>query len=233
MEPDIFTDGDTGRSYTFAQLRDLSVQFGKGLKGTWKWKKGDVLAFYTPNHIDVPPAVFGLLWAGGIGCPVNPLYTVDELVHLLRDSGSKALACQKASLPIALQAAKQVGIPEDRIILLGDARDESGRHQHFTDIKASPFSFGYSKTRVDPHKDLAFLVYSSGTTGLPKGVCLSHYNIVANVLQVADNDGRYLHCNGGYDNKGDKQLGVTPFFHIYVSQGDCDSEFPIFAMLDD
>ena len=65
------------------------------------------------------------------------------------------------------------------------------------------------RERLDPDNDLAFLVYSSGTTGLPKGVMLSHLNIVANVLMITSSVGR------NYSWKSDKLLGILPFYHIY------------------
>ncbi len=212
--PEIFTDGETGRTYTFGELRSAALEFGRGLKSLWGWKAGDVLAFFTPNSIDTPVLTAGLLWAGGVACPANPLYTAAELAHQLRNSGATALVTQLSFVETAASAAAEVGIPADRIILLGDDRDAAGRYRHFTAIRGSSSS---EPARIAPRTDLAFLVYSSGTTGLPKGVCLSHYNVVANILQMAQIDGLYILPYGGLDGKGDKVLGVTPFFHIYVS----------------
>lgn len=69
---------------------------------------------------------------------------------------------------------------------------------------------------MDPKKDLAFLVYSSGTTGHPKGVMLSHENIVANTLMIKVAEGGNLSWKGGKDGRGDKILAFLPFYHIYV-----------------
>ncbi|EPE10362.1 4-coumarate- ligase [Ophiostoma piceae UAMH 11346] len=212
---EIFTDSETGRCYTFGDLRSASLEFGNGIQSLWNWQRGDVMAFYTPNSIDTPPIMLGLLWAGGISSPANPLYTEHELTFQLRDSGAKAVATQLAHLEITRKAAKAAGIPEDRIILLGDQRDPSGKFRHFSDIQ-SPTATGHKKAvAVGAHGDLAFLVYSSGTTGLPKGVCLTHRNVIANILQMSTVDGLYFHPYGGLDGKGDKGLGITPFFHIY------------------
>jgi acyl-CoA synthetase (AMP-forming)/AMP-acid ligase II len=185
-----------------------------------------VLAFYTPNSIDTAVVTSGLLFAGGVASPANPTYTVEELAFQLTDSGAKAVATQLPLLGTVRAAAAKVGIPEDRVILLGDGRDESGKFKHFTAITSKGW---YSRTKVDPKKDLAFLVYSSGTTGLPKGVCLSHYNVVANILQMREIEGRAFLPDGGPDGKGDKMLGVLPFFHIYVSpsQGASPTDAPL------
>ena len=228
----IYTDPDTSRSYTYvcillilsnirpnnaqAQVRSTAIDFGKGLKALWEWKKGDVLALYTPNCIDTPAIIWGTHWAGGIISPANPGYTTDELAFQLKDSRAKGLVTQKAFLQSATEACKKVGIPEDRIILLGDERDL--RYKHFTSIKNISGVNRARRAKIDPKKDLAFLVYSSGTTGHPKGVMLSHENIVSNVLmgRVGDGNGKNLKWEGGKDNKGDKILAFLPFFHIYV-----------------
>ncbi|KAM3077593.1 hypothetical protein ACMFMG_006929 [Clarireedia jacksonii] len=209
----IYTDAETSRSYTYAQVRDTAIEFGKGLKAVWEWQKGDVLALYTPNCIDTPAVLWGAHWAGGIVSPANPGYTVDELAFQLKDSGAKALVTQKPFLKSAQEACRKVGIPDDRIILVGDERDETSKFKHFTNIRNLSGATRYRRTKMKP-KDLAFLVYSSGTTGHPKGVMLSHGNIVANtlMLDLAEN---HLSWEGGKDGKGDKVMAVLPFFHIY------------------
>lgn len=213
----IFTDPATLRSYTFSSARSAALAFGTGLRARWSWRKGDVLALYTPNSIDTAAVTLGCLWAGGVVSPANPLYTVDELAWQLGDCGAKGLVTQVAYLETAREACRRVGIPEGRIVVVGDERDGTGRVKHFEDVKGTGYMGWYKKTRVDPGRDLAFLVYSSGTTGLPKGVCLSHGNMVANLLQFAHMEGRTFFPTGGPDGRGDKQLGILPLFHIYVS----------------
>ncbi|KAK4116440.1 acetyl-CoA synthetase-like protein [Canariomyces notabilis] len=212
---EILTCGETGRSYSWADVRSASIEFGKGLKARWGWKKGHVLAFYTPNSVDTPILTLGALWAGGVVSPANPLYTVDELAFQLRHSRAKGLVTQVAYLETAIAAAKKAGLPLDRVILLGAQRDPSGRQRHFSSIRSISYTGRYAKAKINPKTDHAFLVYSSGTTGLPKGVSLSHYNMVANVLQAAYVEGSQWRSQGGVDGKGDKQLGILPFFHIF------------------
>jgi long-subunit acyl-CoA synthetase (AMP-forming) len=212
----IYMDPDTSRSYTYAQVRSTAIDFGKGLRALWDWKKGDVLALYTPNCIDTPAILWGTHWAGGIISPANPGYNVDELAFQLKDSGAKALATQKPFLENARKACKKVGIEEDRIILLGDERDETARFKHFLNVRNISGASRYRRAKIDPKKDLAFLVYSSGTTGHPKGVMLSHENIVSNVMQGKVGEGGKLSWKGGEDGQGDRLLAFLPFFHIYV-----------------
>nr|POE82670.1 putative 4-coumarate--coa ligase 1 [Quercus suber] len=209
----LLIDAETNRSYTYAQLRTAALDFGKGLKSLWDWQKGDVLALYTPNSIDTAPITWGCHFAGGIVSPANPGYTVEELAFQLKNSGAAALVTQLAHVKIAAAACKNVGIPEERIILIGDAKDSSAYFKHFTSIRNISGATRYRRTKVDPVKDLAFLVYSSGTTGHPKGVMLNHRNIVANVLQQAVGE-RKLNANPGPGEAG-SMIAVLPFFHIY------------------
>ncbi|KAL8713619.1 MAG: hypothetical protein Q9220_002481 [cf. Caloplaca sp. 1 TL-2023] len=211
----IYQDSDTGRSYTYSQVKQTAIDFGKGLKAVWEWEKGDVLGLFTPNSIDTPAVLWGCHWAGGIVSPANPGYTADELTFQLKDSGAKGLVTQKALLATAVKAAERAGIPLDRIILLGDERDATVRFKHFQSVRNLAGTSRYRRTRPNPETDLAFLVYSSGTTGHPKGVMLSHKNIVSNILQGKVGEGGQLTWNGGPDGQGDRVLAFLPFYHIY------------------
>ncbi|KAE8148032.1 hypothetical protein BDV25DRAFT_131569 [Aspergillus avenaceus] len=211
----VYQDADTQRYYTYQGLKEAALSFGKGLKAMFDWRKGDVLALFTPNSIDTPVVMWGAHWAGGVVSPANPAYTLEELAFQLKNSGAKAVITQVPQLPVVKEAAKQAGILEDRIILVGDQRDPEARIKHFTSIRNISGATRFRKTKINPAKDLSFLVYSSGTTGIPKGVMLSHTNIIANILQLAAGEDGNLTWNGGADGKGDRVLAFLPFFHIY------------------
>ena len=213
--PVIYRDADTHRSYTYADVKKTAIDFGTGLKALWDWKKGDVMTLFSLNCVDTPAVIWGCHWAGGIISPANPGYTARELTFQLKDAGSKALVTQWHFLPIAQEAARYAGIPEDRVILIGDERDNSMKVKQFQSIKNTAGTARYRKTKVNPRLDLAFLVYSSGTTGCPKGVMLSHENIIANILMGAAMEGGNLTWNGGKHGKGDNLIAFLPFFHIY------------------
>lgn len=207
-------DAATQKSYTYAQVRDTATAFAHGIRAVWDWKKGDVMAIFSPNCIDTPSIMYGVAWTGGVISPANPTYTVDELAFQLTNSEAKALVTQIPFLPIAREAAKKAGIPEDRIILMGARRDPDTRFKHFTSIRNLAGTSRYRRAKINPKKDVAYLVYSSGTTGLPKGVMLSHTNVIANVLQVSHAD-QNLKWHEGHDGKGDRIAAFLPFFHIY------------------
>ena len=159
--------------------------------------------------------------------PANPAYSVSELSFQLKDSGAKAVLTQEPFLNTVLEAAKNASIPPSRILLIGDG---SGVNEvkHFTDlIRAAGDEVIHERSRRSP-TDLAYLVYSSGTTGLPKGVMLTQRNIVAQVLMltVAQSE---LSWNGGPGGSGDTVLAVLPFYHIY-GRSTVTMVFVVFAL---
>jgi 4-coumarate--CoA ligase len=168
------------------------------------------MALFTPNSADIASVTFGTLWAGGVVCPMNNLYTVDELASLLKSSGAKGLTTHFSCLHVAVKAASIVGLPLNRIILIGEQSDPQRRVKHFSSLMREGEVVGVEgKVDINPKKDLAFLVYSSGTTGLPKGVMLNHENIVANILQNSTPDAEMLSW------RNDSLISFLPMFHIY------------------
>jgi 4-coumarate--CoA ligase len=149
---------------------------------------------------------WGAHFAGGIVSPANPAYTVRELAHNSRDSGARILVTQKHLLKPALEAATEAGIEKSNVILIGEER--GGGVRHFRDILVDGGNAG-DREKVDALKDLAYLVYSSGTTGRPKGVMLTHSNAVSDLHMLHSSEGELLKWDK------DKILSVLPYYHIY------------------
>ncbi|PWY69111.1 luciferase [Aspergillus heteromorphus CBS 117.55] len=202
----LLTDAITGRSLSFQQVRRRALHFGHGLQTHWDWQPGDVLVVFAPNSIDLPPLIWGTLAVGGVVCPVNSSYRADELLHPLQDARAQAIVTTKAQASIVYNAVDRAGLSRDRVILL----DETSPSPAWigTQGEAVPDA-PHDPLIRRPAQDLAFLVYSSGTTGLPKGVMLSHRNLVANLLQNEAVDQGHLTW------QNDRAIAVLPFFHIY------------------
>ncbi|OJJ45318.1 hypothetical protein ASPZODRAFT_143959 [Penicilliopsis zonata CBS 506.65] len=204
----ILADVYSGRSFTFHDLQRRSLHVGHILRRRFGWHKGDVLSLVCGNSIDTPAIIWGVLAIGGIASPLNPNLPADQLAFYLQDSGAKAVVTQKAQYPAVLQACQKVGLATDRIIVIDDPTQASLFQCAASALPDAAAVAAHRPPVEDPQKEVAVLVYSSGTTGLPKGVMLSHTNIVINLLQLAAVDDGYL-------THRDSALAFLPFFHIY------------------
>ncbi|MBT2597408.1 AMP-binding protein [Arthrobacter sp. ISL-72] len=192
-------DGTSGGETSYRQLLEQIDAVAGAVSALGLGPHG-VAAILCPN-IPAFAAVFhGLLRAGSTVTTVNSLYTADELADQLQDAGASWLFTVSALLPGAEEAARRVGIPADRLVVL----DGAPGHPSLGDLLAA--GARAPDVSFDPATHVAVLPYSSGTTGRPKGVMLSHRNLVANVQQ-----------SRGLLNvrNQDRLLALLPFFHIY------------------
>jgi acyl-CoA synthetase (AMP-forming)/AMP-acid ligase II len=193
-------DGPTGRTITYRQLEDATRRVAAGL-GRRGFKKGDVFAIYSPNLPEYAVAFLGVAAVGGINTTANPLYTAEELARQLADSRARFLVTVPPFLDKAAEAARKTGVEE--VFVFGSAEGATP----FGDLLKG--GGDPPAVHIDPANDVVVLPYSSGTTGLPKGVMLTHRNLVANLCQVEGMD------NFDAFSERDVTIAVLPFFHIY------------------
>ena len=193
-------EGPSGRVLTYRQLAEGVARAAAGLERRG-FGKGDVLAIYCPNLPEYAIVFLAVASLGGINTTVNPLYTADELATQLRDSGARMLVTVPAFLDKAREGAARSAVRE--IVVLGSAEGATP----FEQLLDSPPTV--AAPPIDVRRDVVVLPYSSGTTGLPKGVMLTHWNLVANLAQ----------CSGAENfdafKERDTVIAVLPFFHIY------------------
>lgn len=190
-------DGASGRTLTYRELLDAARAVAAGLSARG-FRKGDVFAIFCPNSPEYAVAFHAVAMLGGINTTINPLYKPSEVSFQLRDARARWLLTVPECLDRALEAAGGSEVQE--VFVLGEA---SGA----TSFERSAIPGGVPpEVPIDPHEDLLVLPYSSGTTGLPKGVMLTHHNLVVNVSQL---------CLSHRVVPDDVILGVLPFFHIY------------------
>jgi acyl-CoA synthetase (AMP-forming)/AMP-acid ligase II len=193
-------DGPSGRTVTYGQLQAMSGVLA-GALATRGIGKGDAVCIYLPNLPEYAVIFHGVNRAGGVNTTANPLYGAREVNHQLHDSGAKMLFTIPMFLEVAREAVKGTDVRE--IVLLGGEGSEEGVTQIAELLGSGAEPPG---VQIDPARDLAVLPYSSGTTGLPKGVMLTHRNLVANIVQT----------NAAMPMEPDDVvIGVLPFFHIY------------------
>jgi len=190
-------DGPSGRTLTYGQLAGAIEKVAGGLAARG-FEKGDVFAIYSPNIPEYAIIFYAVIRLGGIVTTINPLYTVEELVYQLNDARAKALITIPLFLGNAQEAARESGVED--VYVFGEAAG------------ALPFAAlfqggnGVPDVQIDVMEDVAVLPYSSGTTGLPKGVMLTHHNLVANVCQT---------LGAEHIDREEVLMGILPFYHIY------------------
>jgi acyl-CoA synthetase (AMP-forming)/AMP-acid ligase II len=198
-------DAATGIETSFRALRYQVDALAGALAARGVGAGGDatrptVVAILCPNSTAFAVVFHGVLRTGGVITPVNALSTADEIAHQLRDADAQWLITVGALLPQAVAAASSAGMPQARVIVADGADGHVSLRELLAEDASPP------DLEIDPATHLAVLPYSSGTTGRPKGVMLTHRNLVANVQQ----------SRVGIDvRRSDRVLAVLPFFHIY------------------
>lgn len=190
-------DGASGQTITYAQLAEKVGRVAASLHARG-FKRGEVFAIFSPNIPEYALALYGVATLGGIITPINPLYTANEVAHQLKDAGAAYLLTVPALIDKAREAAEEAGIEE--IYVVGEAEGATPFASLLEGAGAIP------EVTINPREDIFALPYSSGTTGLPKGVMLTHYNLVSNLCQQ-----EVIHPI----QETDTLLCILPLFHIY------------------
>jgi acyl-CoA synthetase (AMP-forming)/AMP-acid ligase II len=194
-------DGPSGRTIRYSELADKITRVAASLDQRG-FKKGDVFGILSPNLPEYAIAFHAVASLGGISSPVNPLYTEHEIAHQLQDAGARFLVTVPQFLEKATAAAQTAGVEE--LFIFDEPGSEVEGGTPFSSLLDSDGKV--PDVFIDPREDLVALPYSSGTTGLPKGVMLTHHNLVANMCQMEGLD---------YFTQDDTLICVLPLFHIY------------------
>jgi len=190
-------DAATGRSLTYGELAHQVERTAAGFAAEGL-AKGDVVAILAPNSAEWLVACHGAIAAGGVVSGLNPLWSAAEVAAQIHDSAARFLVTVGPLAATARTAAERAGVGTRLVLLDGAAPDALALADLLACADPTP------EIAIDPAVDLALLPYSSGTTGLPKGVMLTHRACIANVVQTL------AALQTGPD---DRTLAVAPFSH--------------------
>ncbi len=192
-------DGTSGAETSYRQLVGR-IELLAGALAARGVGVGDVVGMLCPNIPAFATVFHGILRAGATVTTINSLYTEEEIANQLTDARATWLFTISPMLAGASTASATANIADDHLVVLDGADGYPSLRELLAEGRTAP------AVSFDPDTHIAVLPYSSGTTGRPKGVMLSHRNLVANVAQCRVSIGL---------EKGDRVLAVLPFFHIY------------------
>ncbi|KAF6826735.1 4-coumarate- ligase [Colletotrichum plurivorum] len=220
-----FYDADRPDTHylTFSDYRLVAKQIAIGLKAAGL-KPGDRVLLFSGNSLFFPVLFIGVLMAGGVFTGANPGFVSRELAHQLKDSGATFMVAAEGSIDVALEAAKQVQMPARNVFVFdttipGSSQPEKparGGARHWTELiapKTQAEKFDWVEP-ADPRTTTCCLNYSSGTTGVPKGVEISHYSYVANGAGVV----KVSALEPDHEASVARSVGLCflPLYHVYA-----------------
>ncbi|EKM79072.1 hypothetical protein AGABI1DRAFT_40522 [Agaricus bisporus var. burnettii JB137-S8] len=215
----------TGRSIGKEELRERTSCLAKALRYKYNVGEDDVVLLFSRNHIDYPVAIWAVHQLGAIISGANPDYAENELLYQLQATKATILIAHPDVLSVAEAASRQYGLSPERLLIFNTSTSKNqtkitsiedviqlGRTHALSTFQERKLKPGEGKTK------LAFLSFSSGTTGRPKAVAIPHYSPIANVIQIVVHNRVHEEYCAFEDRRyrpGDVALAVLPFYHIY------------------
>ena len=196
-------DGD--RRFSYVELKDKAASLASAFAGLGI-EKGDRVAIFAPNCAEFVISFYAISWAGAVVTTLNPAYREREVEFQLRDSGAKALILSADLYPVVSSMVHRMSGLDHVILIGGDEANGVLSLEKLIDGAEGP----PSQLVIDPEEDTVALPYSSGTTGLPKGVILTHYNLTSNVEQLVNRNNELA-----APKEQDVILIHLPLYHIY------------------
>ena len=208
-----------GADLSFSDVDRLSNDFAAYLQSELKISKGDHVALMSPNMLSFPIAMWGIIKVGGVQVNVNPLYTSKELQHQLNDAQVKTIIIFSPSTKVLADIVDNTQVENIIVIQLDDlvakglpntpVDQRLKETSCFLEILKQGQTMAFNSVELCA-KDLLFLQYTGGTTGLSKGAMLSHGNIIANILQYQEfAKDKIMHGN-------EVVITAIPMYHIFA-----------------
>jgi len=204
-----------GREFTFKEMDHLTRRFATALVNLGV-KKGDVISLWLPNCPHFSISYFALLSIGATLTAISPLFVGREVSYQIKDSGAKFLIMIDRFFPQYKKIKEE--LPLEKVILVNvegktPEISEDDRLIHYnTLMDQNPEPLSDYEVEINPKEDIAVIQYTGGTTGLPKGATLSHFNIIANIFQMKQISD---YMKETYLKEDFISLSVLPWYHIY------------------
>ncbi|KAH9950864.1 phenylacetyl-CoA ligase [Amylocystis lapponica] len=216
-------DEESGKKLYFQDLRSRTDALARSLSARFNIQNGDVVAVYAFNHPDFVICLWALQRLGAAAALINPALTEDELVYQLQIAEPTLLIAHLENLPVAVAGAQAIKLPKWRIVALDaeKAPKQTGFPSIETLINEGSSLCPFVEVVLGPEEGkskLALLAFSSGTTGRPKAVAISHYNAICDVVQFSMSGG--VNPEAVAQGKsmflpGDVGTAVLPLYHVY------------------
>lgn len=204
-----------GKEYTFIELDNLTRRFAGALLKLGV-KKGDIVALWLPNCPHFSISYFSVLSIGATLTAISPLFVAREMSYQIKDSGAKILIILDRFFEQYNKVKDE--LPLEKVILINiegqtPKEPETNKIIHFnTLMDQNPEPIQSFEIEINSKEDIAVIQYTGGTTGLPKGACLSHYNIIANIMQIKQISD---YMKEKYLKEDIQSISVLPWYHIY------------------
>ncbi|MEW9668023.1 long-chain fatty acid--CoA ligase [Ammoniphilus sp. 3BR4] len=165
--------------------------------------KGNRIGVMLPNCVEYIIAYYAIQRLGGILVQVNPMYQQSELAYILNDSEAQWIICQEEQR----EKIRQIGLEDQIGLIFTDGESDSKAYDFYGLISSGGIDI--PPLDINPKEDLAVLQYTGGTTGRSKGVMLTHFNLVSNVIQS------FTFAGGAFERPGERLLSLSPYYHVY------------------
>ncbi|KAL5316585.1 hypothetical protein ACEPPN_015634 [Leptodophora sp. 'Broadleaf-Isolate-01'] len=202
-----YSNAITKERVPYTDVKTHTIHLSTALVKHYGLQKGDVVALFSPNTIWYPIAMLSVNRVGGIISGASPAYNVEEMTYALKTAKAKFLMTVPGSMEVAAKAAEAAGIGKERVFLLEGELKGYKTVKQLIELgkKEKEQVVEYKLKEGEKNGDLCgFLSFSSGTTGLPKAVMISHQNVIAQCLQIQQIT----------PESHNKILAVLPAFHI-------------------
>ncbi len=203
------------KEYTYKDIQELTIRFANALLNLGV-KKGDVIALWLSNCPQFIISYFATMIIGGTVTAISPLYVAREMAYQVKDSGAQILIMTDSFMHQYKSYETDLSLKKVILVNIGHGthvKPEKDNIIYFNYLmEKNPEPSTLNEVKINPKEDIAVIQYTGGTTGIPKGASLSHYNIIANGLQLKQVS---VYLKEKFLKEDIVSIFVLPWYHIF------------------